>query len=82
MKPKTKKMSQNVSKILTGAIAQNLADKLPNKVEVFRNGTDYYTYTDTAADFLPPSDYSNITIPQSVVDGTLPVSPVRKMFPR
>jgi len=71
----------NVSRIINQPTAQSLANQL-GTLEVFRNGSDYFTYTDIAHDKLSPSQYTNITISQTVVDGTSPVMPIRKMFPR
>jgi len=75
-------MPESVSKITSASIAQGLADRYPNDLPVFKQGSDYYTYTDIAASDLTGTQYTNVTISDVVVNGTLPVVPQRKMFPR
>jgi len=74
-------MSETVAKITSASTAQALADRF-DCVKVYKNGSDNYTYTEIAAAYLDPSEYTTVTISQTVIDGTSPVSPIRKIFPK
>ena len=74
-------MSETVAKILSATTAQALADR-SKCIQVYKNGSDYYTYEDVAIANLDPSEYTTVTISQTVIDSTSPVTPLRKIFPK
>jgi len=75
-------MNNFAAKIINQAIAQALADKFPDSIQVFKNGSDYYTWVDIAQNNLLATEYNLNSLSQSVVDGTSPLAPIRKIFPR
>jgi len=78
-------MSNTASKILglnPAATAQTIANSEPSWVVYKSANGDYYTYPDVALKYLQPSQYSNVLMGHETVDGTLPVVPNKKMFPR
>lgn len=75
-------MNQTVAKIsIEDALKLNSSLSEPNKV-AFQNaqGTEFFTYIDIVQG--TGMQYTTVQISSSVINGTFPVFPRRKMFPR